>query len=200
MNFLITGRYKIKKKRPFFYLDKGWKKFFKNNKKDYKLYVTSMKLHQIKRFDCLIISGGGDIYSISKNQNDKYRDKLELKLIETFVKFNKPIILVCRGFQLIGTYYNNTLINIKYHVRVNHSIKIKKNSFLPCKRINTNSFHNYSFKKLNKFFSVIGRTKDQCIEIAKLKNKKILCTMFHPERYNQSQEKINKMIFNFLKK
>ena len=104
MNFLITGRYKIKKKRPFFYLDKGWKKFFKNNKKDYKLYVTSMKLHQIKRFDCLIISGGGDIYSISKNQNDKYRDKLELKL-KTFV--NKPIILVCRGFQLIGTITTN---------------------------------------------------------------------------------------------
>ena len=51
MNFLITEDTKLKKE-TFFYLDKGWKKF-KNNKKDYKLYVTSMKLHQIKRFDCL---------------------------------------------------------------------------------------------------------------------------------------------------
>jgi len=200
MNFLITGRYKILKDKPFFYLDVGWDKYFKNIKSKYSLYKPEEKKGYISKYDCLIISGGGDIYSISKNKHDKYRDKIELNLIRQFLKFDKPIILVCRGFQLIAKFYGNDLIKINNHIRINHNIMINKNMFINEKKINSNSFHNYGFSRLNNLFKVIGKTSDKSIEIAKMNKKKILCLMFHPERFNKDQKKINNLIIKFLRK
>ena len=68
MNFLITGRYKINNYKPLFYLDVGWKFFFKKIDSKYKLYNASKSNISISKFDCLIISGGGDIYKISKKK------------------------------------------------------------------------------------------------------------------------------------
>ena len=200
MNFLITGRYRIENKKPLFYIDDGWDNFFKKKKSKYEMYKSNMKLNCIKNFDCLIISGGGDIYKISKKKFDKYRDNLEIKLIKLFLKNNKPIILVCRGFQLVGNFYNNKLTKINNHIRVNHLINVKKNSLSNKMKIVSNSYHKYGFLELNEKFEIIGRTSDKSIEIAILKKKKILCTMFHPERQNKSQKLINKLITTFLKK
>ncbi len=198
MNFLITGRYKIKNNKQIFYLDEGWSYFFKKIKSRYKLYNPNKTIKSKIKFDCLIISGGGDIYSISKNKNDLYRDKVELKLIKYYIKNKKPIIVVCRGFQLLGDHFKNKLIKINGHVNTHHTLKIKKNSLINNKKIITNSYHNYGFLKLNKKFEIIGRSRDKSIEIAILKKKKILCTMFHPERYNKKQKEINNLILNFL--
>ncbi len=199
MNFLITGRYKIKKKRPFFYLDKGWKKFFKKINSDYVLFNPKKKFISFQKYDCLIISGGGDIYNISNNKFDKYRDEIEIKLIKSYLRYKKPIIVVCRGFQLIAKYYKNKLIKLNHHVRVHHPLKIKKNTYIKYKKINVNSYHKYGLLKLSKIFNVVAKSQDGFIEMAVIKNKKILCTMFHPERHNKSQNKINELILNFLK-
>ena len=198
MNFLITGRYRAKKNKRIFYLVDGWNEFLKKFKSKYKLHNPKTSIASAKKFDCLIISGGGDIYNISKNNHDRYRDKVELRLIKLYIKLNKPIILVCRGFQLLADYHKNKLIKMNGHVKTHHSLKIKKNLFLSGKNINTNSYHNYGFLKLNNVFEVIGRSTDKSIEIATLKNKKVLCTMFHPERYNKSQKRVNELILSFL--
>ena len=156
------------------------------------------KIKNLNNFDCLIISGGGDIYDISKNKKDNMRDKFEIKLLNHFLKHNKPIIAICRGFQLIGSLYKNKLVRIKNHVRKNHKIYLYKNKYLKLKNLVNNSFHNYGFLKLNKNFNCIGKSKDKSIEIAILKKKKVLCLMFHPERKNTNQSSINKLISNFL--
>ncbi len=200
MNILINGRYRIEKKKPFFYIDEGWDNFFNKNKYKYEMYKPKMKLSYIKNFDCLVISGGGDIYKISKKKFDKYRDTLEIKLIKLFLKNSKPIILVCRGFQLFGNFYKNKLTKIDNHIGTNHLINVKKNNFSNKMKIISNSYHQYGFLGLNEKFEIIGRSFSKSVEIAVLKNKKILCTMFHPERYNKSQKLINKLIIKFLKK
>ncbi len=200
MNFLVTGRYKILKNKPFFYLDIGWHKYFKKIKSNYSFYKPTFNKKFLKSFDCLVISGGGDIYNISKNKNDKYRDKIELNLIKQFQKYNKPIILVCRGFQLIANFLDNNLVKINRHIRTNHQIMINKNNFSKEKKINSNSYHNYGLFQLNNLFHIIGKSSDKSIEIAELKNKKILCLMFHPERFNKDQKKIDNLVINFLKK
>ncbi len=69
----------------------------------------------------------------------------------------------------------------------------KKKDFLK-----VNSFHKYAVYKLPNFFNKLVRNKDGSIELAISKNNKILCTMFHPERKNISQKKINKIIFKHL--
>ena len=199
MHFLITGRYIVKNRKPIFYLDKGWKKFFKKINSDCVLFNPKKKFTSFKNYDCLIVSGGGDIYNISNNKLDKYRDKIEIKLIKSYLKYKKPIIFVCRGFQLTAKYYKNKLVRMNNHVRVHHSLKIKKNIYIKYKKMNVNSYHKYGLLKLGKIFNVVAKSKDGSIEIAVIKNKKILCTMFHPERHSKSQDEINELIFNFLK-
>tara|TARA_Y100000389_G_C17417004_1_gene494358 strand:+ start:1009 stop:1623 length:615 start_codon:yes stop_codon:yes gene_type:complete len=200
MNFLITGRYKVLNDKPFFYLDVGWDNYFKKIKSNYDLYKPKEKKEYVCKFDCLIISGGGDIYNISKNKHDRYRDKIELNLIKQFLKYDKPIILICRGFQLIAKFFGNDLIKIDKHIRINHKIMISRNMLTKEKIITSNSFHNYGFLKLDNSFKVIGKTLDKSIEIAKIKKKNILCLMFHPERFNKDQKKIDNLLIEFLEK
>ena len=38
MNFLITGRYKLRNNKALYYLDEGWSSFFKKIRSNYKLY------------------------------------------------------------------------------------------------------------------------------------------------------------------
>lgn len=199
MKFLITTRYKIKNKKQFFYLDIGWRSFFKSLNAKYKIYKKNLNKNSLLDNDYLIISGGGDIYNISKNKYDLKRDNEEIKLIKLFINKKKPIIVICRGFQLLANFYKNKLIRVRNHVNKNHIIKLNKNLISNKKKINTNSYHNFGMRKLNKKFSVVGKTKDNLIEIAFLKNKKVLCLMFHPERYNKNQDSINELILNFLK-
>ena len=43
----------------------------------------------------------GDIYNINKKKSNLIRDKFEYRLVSYFKK-NKPILMVCRGFQLMA--------------------------------------------------------------------------------------------------
>jgi|TARA_B100000902_G_scaffold380168_1_gene415266 gamma-glutamyl-gamma-aminobutyrate hydrolase PuuD len=147
----------------------------------------------------LILSGGGDIYEHKKNQINKIRDTYEKYLFNYFLKRNKPILLICRGFQLITNFKNGKLFKIKNHVRTFHSLNLKKNKFIKYKKLNVNSYHNYAVKKLPRNFLNIASTKDGSIEIAEHKNKKVLCLMFHPERKMKSKKLIFKSIKNFFR-
>ena len=145
-----------------------------------------------KNFDGLILSGGGEIFSKEKKFKNKLRDEFEIRLLKNFTKVEKPILCICRGFQLIGTKNNSKLVKTKNHIKTNHKIyNTKKNNIFNVRELNTNSFHKYMFKKLDKNFEVFYVSKDKSVEIAKIKNKKIFCFMFHPERKNQSQKNID---------
>ena len=61
-----------------------------------------------------------------------------------------------------------------------------------------NSYHNFTIKFLPKIFKIIAKHQDNSIEIASYK-KKIYCLMFHPERKNNSQTKINEYFKKILK-
>tara|TARA_B100000123_G_scaffold261205_1_gene228208 strand:- start:127 stop:783 length:657 start_codon:yes stop_codon:yes gene_type:complete len=164
-------------------------------------YVTKKKelIRIAKNFDSLILCGGGNIYEIERKKLNFLRDKFEISLIREFLKRKKPIIAICRGFQLLANNTKNKIVKINKHVRKNHRINIlKKNKYIDYDYINSNSFHNYAVKNLNKDFQINGVTNDGSIEIATNLKKKILCMMFHPERNNISKKKIDKTIINFL--
>ena len=112
-------------------------------------------------------------------------------------KKNKPILAICRGFQLIADIHGIKLEKINNHVRKFHSLKIGKSKFIKDKTLKVNSYHNYCIKNLPKSFVKVSNTKDGSIEIAEHKSKKILCLMFHPERKMKSKKKILKSIKNF---
>ena len=70
-----------------------------------------------KNFNGLILSGGGEIFQKEKKLKNKLRDEFELKLLRYFTRANKPILCVCRGFQLIGTKNKSQLVKTKNHIK-----------------------------------------------------------------------------------
>ncbi|MDC3053333.1 gamma-glutamyl-gamma-aminobutyrate hydrolase family protein [Candidatus Pelagibacter sp.] len=147
----------------------------------------------------LILMGGGDLYSLNKKKEFYMRDQIEKRLYREFFKSNKPIIGICRGFQLIMNYYDIPLVKRSGHVRKNHNLEIKKSKFINCKSLTVNSFHNYVIEKVPNNFNIISKSKDGSIEIAEHKRKKILCLMFHPERKMKSKKNIMKSLKDFIK-
>ena len=155
----------------------------------------------VKNNDGLILSGGGDINKIEKNKKNLLRDNFEKKLLNKFLKNNKPILCICRGFQLFSSLNGANLIKSKNHIRKTHNLKIKRNSrFINTSKLKVNSFHNLMINSLDeKQLNIISKTKDGSIEIVEHKKKKLLCFMFHPERKNISQKKIDIVFRNFFK-
>lgn len=162
-------------------------------------YLNS-KLELVKNIhdaEGLILLGGGDLYKYKKNDENRLRDKLEKKLINLFLRKNKPILGICRGFQQIADSYGIKLIKKKDHVRKFHRLDLKKSRFLKYKNLHVNSYHNYCIFELPNSFNIVSKYKDGSIEIAEHKTKKILCLMFHPERKMKSQTRILNSIKNF---
>lgn len=68
-------------------------------------------------FDGLLLPGGGDIDPSRYGQENqgsvmikKELDKLQLDVLDCFVKNKKPVFGICRGHQLINVYFGGTLI------------------------------------------------------------------------------------------
>ena len=161
------------------------------------LKKNKLDLNSVKYADGLILAGGGDISKKQKNKVNQIRDSYEKKLFKYYYKKNKPILAICRGFQLIADIYGIKLERINNHVRKFHSLKIDRSKYIKDKSLKVNSYHNYCIKDLPKNFIKVSNTRDGSIEIAEHKSKKILCLMFHPERKMKSKKNILKSIKNF---
>lgn len=174
-------------------LEYNWINYLK--KMNYQVMtLNETNISYFKKFkpSCIIISGGGDIFSISKKKINLKRDAFEIKLFKLFYK-KIPIICVCRGAQLIGSkIYKSKLYKVNNHIRTNHDIFNKR------RKLNVNSFHKYSFKILDRTFNRIFYHKDKSVELAISSKNKVMLSMFHPERLNKDQNKINKIIKLFL--
>ena len=174
------------------------------NKLGLNILPLSIKKNQINTENLrlangLILSGGGDIYKYKKNKINKLRDSIEIKLFNYFSKKNLPILLICRGFQLMIDMHKIKLFKQKNHVRKSHLLKLSNSKFLKHSKLSVNSYHNYSIKKLPVNYINVASTKDGSIEIAEHKSKKILGLMFHPERNMKSKDLVFKSIKNFFK-
>ncbi len=159
--------------------------------------MNKINFKNLKSAKGIIFSGGGDIYEYKKSKINKIRDDYEKNLFNYFLKKGKPILLICRGFQLLAKLNNIKLSKIKNHVRKSHLLKLNKSKFLNCSTLNVNSYHQYMIDKLPDDYINIANTKDGSIEIAEHKNKKVLCLMFHPERPMASKNIILKYLKDF---
>jgi len=163
------------------------------------LKKNRIELKNVSLADGLILAGGGNIFEYEKNLNNKIRDNYEKKLFKQFFKEDKPILLICRGFQLVTNLYKKKLFKFENHVRKYHHLNLKKSKYIKHSKLIVNSYHNYGVKELPKNYINIANTKDGSIEIAEHKNKKILCLMFHPERNMKSDKLLAETIRNFFK-
>lgn len=178
----------------------------------------------VKSMDAILITGGVDVNPIlfGKEPYKKLgvvsdeRDKLDYNIIKYASEFKKPILGICRGIQVLNTYFGGTLIqdiesetksNIKHSQEarfdvVTHKIKTKEGSVIHKLLGDTayvNSFHHQAIDKLADIFEVTAEASDGIIEAVESKEKEngfIMAFQFHPELLSK---KINAMqnIFNF---
>ena len=179
-----------------FIIEKNWYDLFKT--KNVNLIPVGETIDQNKNklinATGLIVHGGNDLPSIKNTYENFLRKKNDISIIKFALKKKIPILAVCYGFQLLANMYGYKIKKKDFHVKITHKLNTsqisKKNNFL-----SVNSYHNYVVYKLPNFFNKLVKHDDGSIELAFSKKKKLLCTMFHPERNNINQKKINKIIF-----
>ncbi|MFZ1321359.1 MAG: gamma-glutamyl-gamma-aminobutyrate hydrolase family protein [Ignavibacteria bacterium] len=162
--------------------------------------------------DGLILTGGVDIYpelycdwdtKETKGTYNPERDGFELRLMESAVKADKPVLGICRGLQLINVFFRGSLIFDLPEIRnVNHKeisstesrfhdVIILKDTLLykitVIERSNVNSNHHQSIDRLGEGLRINAKSDDgviEGIEYADRSGKPFLIgVQWHPERF-----------------
>lgn len=138
-------------------------------------YNTEELLIYLKGIDGILLSGGN---SLGVYQNKDDNDKL---LIEYALKYDVPLLGICRGMQSVLNYYGIELKKIDGHIRTYHEMVING------KKISINSFHEYGVSCIPECFEGL-QVDDGTYEFIKHKSKKITAFMWHPERFDEFRE------------
>tara|TARA_X000001036_G_C20682636_1_gene806465 strand:- start:1171 stop:1791 length:621 start_codon:yes stop_codon:yes gene_type:complete len=180
-------------------LSQDWANYFYENFPD-DIWVTipnqgskSIEYFKSLKLNVLILSGGDNLGDTLK------RDETEASLLRYALLNSIPVIGVCRGMQLIHSYFGGSIefgnsSFSKIHKSKDHIINYKEKE-----QIVVNSYHTNKIVEstLSKQFSVLARcTEDNSIE--SFYNKKILSIMWHPERKMKSLNWSTNLLKKFL--
>ena len=145
----------------------------------YRLKILFEKKNR-EKLNLIVSAGGNSIISLQNNDANKYRKKLDDYYFNYSIKKEIPFLGICHGAQYIAKFFESKIIKKNNHTKRKHIIEL-----ISKKKIQVNSYHDYSITKLGKNLDKIAHSKDGSIEAFKHKNKKILGIMWHPERYSK---------------
>ncbi len=184
----------------------------------------------LSEMDGFVFQGGSDIAPetfgekpIGKWKGDAHRDRFELKIMDYAIKNSKPVMSICRGFQLMNVYFGGTLFQdistqnpsevihrsaelydtIKHQINIhNGSVldKIYKDEMKPF----VNSVHHMAVKKLGDDLEVYANATDGVIEAFGYRKKpegKVMGVQWHPEFFHTIKDELidaNKLFAAFL--
>ncbi len=156
--------------------------------------------------DIVVFTGGLDVDPLLYGEEMAYsnvhryalRDQVEMLLLEVAITQKKRIFGICRGQQLINTYFKGTLYqNVveqkQAKVRhmqdpvdkLTHKISIEKDSFLDKvykkSEIIVNSYHNQAVKELGEGLKAVAHSSDGIIEAVQHESLPIRAVQWHPE-------------------
>ena len=159
----------------------------------------------------LLLTGGVDPnpeYFGEKDENpgyiyDEKRDQMEFELIQLFMKEEKPIMGICRGFQMINIACGGSLhqdiynkLKIDHPQGKDHYVYTKKESRLQKalgERFKVNSFHHQALNIIGKDLEAAAFDEESGIpEAVEHKYLPVFGVQWHPERmdYNLAFHKI----------
>jgi putative glutamine amidotransferase len=146
----------------------------------------------LEMMDGFVFQGGADIapgtYGETAIENgrwpgDPHRDRYELTLMDWAFKNRKPVLAICRGFQLMNVYFGGTLYqdlkvetgtsvehrNAETYDRVSHEVRCTEGSLLSQiymkDRLHVNSVHHQGVKTLGRHLKVDAHcSEDKLIE------------------------------------
>lgn len=139
--------------------------------------------------DGFLITGGDDIDPKLYNEENTASinihprmDETDMKVIDYAVKNKKLLLGICRGFQIINTYFSGSLYqDIPNHQKTRHIINVFDNKYSTQKSFETNSYHHQAAKVLGKDLVVIAHSTDNIVEAFYHKTLPIIATQWHPE-------------------
>lgn len=167
----------------------------------------------LDQMDGFVFQGGSDLCPTSYKEpfldqarwpGDPHRDQYELKIFDYAFKKSKPILAVCRGFQLMNVYFGGTLHqdlgsqtksdilhrDAVLYDKIHHQVEMKDKGLLSklypkSKKVTVNSVHHQGVKKLGKDLLVEATADDDgLVEAATYKNLKkkfVVGVQWHPE-------------------
>ena len=139
-------------------------------------------------YDCLIIPGGDDIHPRYFHQSlhsathlvPEVIDTMDFRWAKAYLKLHKPILGICRGFQVLAALDHGKLNQHNpQHINTSHSLIINDGFLKLCHSIYPkNSFHHQSLHQLNQFH-VSAFSLDGVIEA--FENETTWAVQWHPE-------------------
>lgn len=151
--------------------------------------------------DALVLCGGGDLDPSLFGQEDhgshppdRERDRAELALAEAFLTWERPVLGICRGMQVLNVFLGGTLIQDlqpawralhQGEEDVYHSIRCRSGSLLerllgPCPTVN--SAHHQAVDCLGKGLAATAWAPEGFAEGIEHSSLPVLGVQFHPER------------------
>ncbi len=86
-------------------------------KKNYQQEYLDYSEFRVKAYDGLLIPGGWDINPCRYGEENRGSimimdalDELQFSMLDDFVTVGKPVLGICRGFQIINVYFGGTMI------------------------------------------------------------------------------------------
>jgi len=148
----------------------------------------------------ILLTGGNDLLLTKNARNTaQERDQFELQLLSLCSEKNIPVLGVCRGMQLMTTYFGGKIISVKNHVATQHTLSIHTNGVMPLIEGEVvNSFHNFGIAKEHlKDFWIIATSEDGYVEAIAHKEHKMWGIMWHPERFPFSKTNLDLLKYCF---
>lgn len=159
-------------------------------------YEISDSTENLDRFDGLLLSGGPDLdpewYGEENTASlgiDRDYDRRGFDALKYFYEAGKPVLGICRGFQVINVFFGGSLHqdipdhNLKPEER--HKVIFTEENFLADvypPEILVNSFHHQAAKVPGKGLRVFAYAEDGTIEAAVHKDGRVFGVQWHPER------------------
>ena len=203
MEIYITSNFKKYFNTTIDFVDHYWIKYFNKKNGSFRCISNSIKnLNQLvkdkKKIDLIILPGGNNLFG--KDELNRIRLKIEVKLIKFAILNKIPILGVCRGMQVLNCYFGGKIKKIKGHMSSKHLINLNTTIFKKTK-MKVNSFHNFCITKKNvsKSFKILGVDEKDNIEMFVHKKHKIIGVMWHPER-EKNYNRLDMILKNLIKK
>lgn len=177
--------------------------------------------HFLEEMNGVVFQGGADIASSTYKEDaiengrwpgDPFRDQYELKIMDYAFKNKKPILAICRGFQLANVYLGGTLYqdlkiltntptehrSAELYDKIHHSVVCTKESLLKSiyqqEALIVNSVHHQGIKTLGRNLVVDAvASDDQLIEafhFKELKTNYLVGVQWHPEFSHTLKDKV----------
>lgn len=180
--------------------------------------------YPIAKLDGLVVGGGDDISpTLYKGEIDPAvridpeRDALELRVLEHAVRHDLPILGICRGSQMINTFFGGTLHEDIYEVYENapklRSVLPKKTvKILPGSELNevvgkdmcrVNALHHQSVDKPGEGLLVVARDQwDMVQAIERPAGPYLIGVQWHPEFlvFHRSQQRLFRRLVKVARK